>query len=67
VLLILPANGRWDLTSHLEGYAVNYCITLKSGVNFQVALKQNFATIRPASMQKYGFVISPSAFVFSTL
>jgi len=42
---------------------------LKSGVNFQVSLKQNYATevtIRPACVQKYDFASSPWAFAVST-
>jgi hypothetical protein len=42
---------------------------LKSYVNFQVLLKQNYATevtTTPACMQKYGFASSPSVCVVST-
>jgi len=42
----------------------------KCGVNFEVALKESYATevtVRPACVQKYGFAISPSAFAVSTL
>jgi len=42
---------------------------LKTGVNFQVSLKQNYATevtIRPACVQKYDFASSPWAFAVST-
>jgi len=47
----------------------NYCVNLKNDVNFEVAVKQNYATevtIRPAAMQKYGFAGSTSAFAVST-
>jgi len=42
---------------------------LKTGINFQVSLKQNYATevtIRPACVQKYDSASSPWAFAVST-
>jgi hypothetical protein len=44
-------------------------MNLRSYVNFHVLLKQNYATevtTRPACMQNYGFVSSPSACVVLT-
>jgi hypothetical protein len=50
-------------------FTKNYCVNLKSVVNFQVFLKQNYATevtMRSACKQKYGFASSPSAFAVLT-